>query len=75
MQARLEQILADGPDALDRLRSRARKLAQPLSMERELTRLEQLIDALLVPVARASSQAQAEAARRVQVGTVRHPTS
>src|SRR4029077_13968335 len=37
VQARLEQILADGPEALDRLRSRARKLAQPLSMERELT--------------------------------------
>jgi hypothetical protein len=66
VQARLEQILADGPEALDRLRGRACKLALPLSMERELARLEQLIDALRVPAASASSRAQAAAAGSTQ---------
>ncbi len=45
---RLGQILAgEGTEALDNLRTRARQLAEPLQMARELERLEGLIDALL----------------------------
>jgi hypothetical protein len=45
---RLGQILAgEGREALEKLRTRARLLAGPLEMERELERLEALIDAWL----------------------------
>ena len=62
VQERLGQILADGPEALDRLRGRPRKLAQPLSMERALARLEELIEVL----SPASSRTRAVAAGPVE---------
>jgi Fic/DOC family len=54
VKERLAQILnGEGPEAMDRLRVRARELAGPLEMLRELERLESLIDALL-PAAQAA---------------------
>jgi Fic/DOC family len=48
VRERLGQILnGEGPDAVERLRMRARELAAPLEMARELQRLESLIDTLL----------------------------
>jgi hypothetical protein len=58
---RLGQILAgEGREALDTLRARARQLAGPLEMPRELERLEHLIDTLLAAPA---AEAQAAALR------------
>ena len=48
VRERLGQILnGEGREALDRVRQRARELAGPLEMLRELERLESMIDALL----------------------------
>jgi len=58
VKERLAQILAgEGPAALDTLRTRARQLAESLEMDRELERLEHLVDALLATPA---PHAQAE---------------
>ena len=48
VRERLGQILnGEGPEALERLRRRARELAGPLEMDREMERLEGLVDSLL----------------------------
>jgi hypothetical protein len=67
VQERLGQILAgDGVEALQRLRVRARELAGPLGMQRELARLEALLEALPKPAQCASSTFDARAEATAQ---------
>jgi hypothetical protein len=67
VKERLAQILnGEGQEALDRLRSRARELAGPLEMQRELERLEAMIEALL-PRQPPPSPARPDAARPVDL--------